>query len=61
MRSRGSELGVVVAGGGVIHFLEEMGRRRQLGRTVEGLRSPPSPAFMRPPPLSRTTTFEKSG
>ena len=53
MRSRGSELGVVVVGGGVIHFLEEMGWKRQLGRTVEGFRSPPSHAL-------RTTTFEKS-
>jgi hypothetical protein len=49
---------VEFGGLGWSHFLEERGRRRQLGRTVEGLRSPPRPAFMRPPPLSRTTTFE---
>lgn len=47
---------VVLMGFGWSHFLEEGGRQRQLGITVEGSRSPPRPALIRPPPLSRTTT-----
>lgn len=38
------------------NFLEETGRAKQLGMMLKGSRSPPMPAFMRPPPLSRTTT-----
>lgn len=43
------------------HFLEEGGRAVQLGTTHVGSRSPPMPAFMRPAPLSTTTTFDIFG
>lgn len=39
------------------HFFDAGGRYRQLGTMAEGSRSPPRPALIRPPPLSRTTTF----
>lgn len=39
------------------HFLEERVRAMQFGTTAVGSLSPPKPAFMRPPPLSKTTTF----
>lgn len=42
------------------HFLEERGRAVQLGTTAVGSLSPPMPAFIRPPPLSSTTTFDIS-
>lgn len=38
------------------NFLEEMGRAWQLGKMVSGSRSPARPAFIWPPPLSRTIT-----
>jgi len=47
---------VVLIGFGWSHFLEVRGLYRQLGSMVDGSRSPPKPAFISPPPLSRTTT-----
>lgn len=38
------------------YFLEESGRAVQFGMMVVGSRSPAIPAFIRPPPLSRTIT-----
>lgn len=43
------------------HFLEARGRAVQLGTTAVGSLSPPMPALIRPPPLSKTTTFDIAG
>lgn len=43
------------------HFLEARGRAVQLGTTAVGSLSPPMPALIRPPPLSKTTTFDITG
>lgn len=40
------------------HFLALRGRAVQFGTTAVGSLSPPTPAFIRPPPLSKTTTFD---
>lgn len=56
VRSWSAEAGVLM-GFGWSHFLEARGLWRQLGRMAEGSRSPPKPALIRPPPLSRTTTW----
>lgn len=38
-------------------FLEEVGLAVQLGIMVSGSRSPPRPAFIWPPPLSRAVGY----